>query len=202
MVHFFVLISGTAIVAHGHNYSDARRSEPPRGAHEGGAVKIYRVIRNEDVSGVSGCGHVADLVEFDDGAVVVRWRTVPIASTVLYASLADALLIHGHDGRTTFEQLADLPEAKEEEPCANQWQTTWGDTYKKAQALQSENDQLRAQLAQTIATLRLAQEWAALYPREGFGSSADQTAANQVYEACERALVDLPEAQEKDHDAS
>lgn len=56
--------------------------------------------RGEDVSGVSGCGDVAEGVVFGDGTVALRWRSAT-ASTVLWASLDDALAVHGHDGRTT-----------------------------------------------------------------------------------------------------
>lgn len=44
---------------------------------------------------------VADVVEFGDGATVVRWRG-PTKSTAQYASLADCVAVHGHDG-TVFE---------------------------------------------------------------------------------------------------
>ncbi len=55
--------------------------------------------RAEDVSGVSGTGDVAEGVVFSDGTVALRWRSAT-ASTVLWASLDDALAVHGHDGRT------------------------------------------------------------------------------------------------------
>lgn len=61
----------------------------------------FRFERDVDVSGVSGTGVVATGVLFADGQVVVRW-IVPDKpqSTVVYATLADAQLIHGHDGKT------------------------------------------------------------------------------------------------------
>lgn len=56
--------------------------------------------RNEDFSGVSGVGDVADGIEFPDGTVAMRWRGSRPA-TSFYES-ADALIsIHGHEGRTT-----------------------------------------------------------------------------------------------------
>lgn len=55
--------------------------------------------RGEDVSGVSGCGDVAEGVVFTDGTVALRWRS-ETASTVLWGSLDDAIAVHGHDGRT------------------------------------------------------------------------------------------------------
>ena len=71
------------------------------------SLKVYRMVRDEDMSGVSGTGLVGEVVEFSDGIVVVRWLT-EYRSTVVYASLADAIRIHGHDGRTRFVQVYEL----------------------------------------------------------------------------------------------
>ncbi len=57
--------------------------------------------RREDPSAISGVGHVADGVVFDDGTTVVRWRTEH-RSTVTFDSLEDAQAIHGHGGQTRF----------------------------------------------------------------------------------------------------
>lgn len=62
----------------------------------------FRLIRKADVSGTSGTGHVADGVQFPDGTCVLRWRTAK-ASTAVYASHADVMAIHGHDGATVCE---------------------------------------------------------------------------------------------------
>lgn len=61
--------------------------------------RLLRMIRDDDESGVSGTGHVADVVVWHDGTVTVRWRT-ETRSTAVYDSLADALKIHGHGGKT------------------------------------------------------------------------------------------------------
>ena len=67
----------------------------------------FELVRTEDVSGVSGIGVVADGIAFDlkqegdgSGRGVVRWHG-DRPSTVVWASIEDALAIHGHDGRTT-----------------------------------------------------------------------------------------------------
>lgn len=62
----------------------------------------FRLIRKADVSGTSGTGHVADGVQFPDGTCVLRWRTAK-SSTAVYASHADVMAIHGHDGATVCE---------------------------------------------------------------------------------------------------
>lgn len=70
-------------------------------------MKIYRMVRDEDVSGVSGTGVVGEVAEFSDGTTTVRWLT-ECRSTAVYASLDDARFIHGHDGRTRFVQVYEL----------------------------------------------------------------------------------------------
>ena len=56
--------------------------------------------RADDVTGLSGTGRVAWLVEFPDGVCVVRWCVSEVRQTAVFASLADVLAVHGHDGRT------------------------------------------------------------------------------------------------------
>lgn len=54
------------------------------------------------MSGVSGCGRVAEGVLFTDGRAVLRW-TLPISTIGVYTSVADLIAVHGHDGRTRLE---------------------------------------------------------------------------------------------------
>jgi hypothetical protein len=62
----------------------------------------FHLERDEDISGVSGTGDVAEGVEFDDGVTVIRWRG-PDRSTVVWDGMEAARRVHGHDGRTRFE---------------------------------------------------------------------------------------------------
>lgn len=62
-------------------------------------MRRFMLIRNEDTTGTSGVGHVADGVVFDDGTVAMRWRT-ETRSTALYDSIEAVTKIHGHDGKT------------------------------------------------------------------------------------------------------
>jgi len=55
--------------------------------------------RIKDISGVSGCGIIAEGVQFTDGTCVLRWLT-SVPSTAFYANIRDLLKIHGHDGAT------------------------------------------------------------------------------------------------------
>lgn len=64
-------------------------------------MKAYELHRDEDISGVSGRGHIADAVTFHNGKCVVSWRGEK-PSIVVYDSLEDAEAIHGHGGATRF----------------------------------------------------------------------------------------------------
>lgn len=65
-------------------------------------TRRFMMLRRVDETGVSGVGHVADGVVFEDGTVVVRWRTAT-PGTTSFASLEHAKAVHGHDGKTVFE---------------------------------------------------------------------------------------------------
>lgn len=62
-------------------------------------MRLFVLRRNEDFTGVSGTGDVAEGVCFSDGTAVMRWRS-DLASTAVYANMADLEAIHGHQGRT------------------------------------------------------------------------------------------------------
>jgi hypothetical protein len=61
--------------------------------------RTFALVRDHDVTGVSGTGSVADGVQWPDGTVSVRW-VGPHPSTVFWNSLDDALAVHGHGGHT------------------------------------------------------------------------------------------------------
>lgn len=69
-----------------------------------GDPRRFRLVRNQDESGVSGTGVVAHGVVFPDGTVAMRWATYH-PSTALYGDLADVEAIHGHGGSTVLEFL-------------------------------------------------------------------------------------------------
>lgn len=60
------------------------------------------MLRDEDVSGVSGTGPVGEIAVFESGwAAVSFYRyTADVPNVIVYSSLADAEKIHGHGGRT------------------------------------------------------------------------------------------------------
>lgn len=71
-------------------------------------MRRFVLERDEDVSGVSGTGTVAEGVEFGDGAVALRWVAGEHRSTVIWETIHSVEVIHGHDGRTRIAFLDDL----------------------------------------------------------------------------------------------
>lgn len=67
-------------------------------------MKTYLLQRNEDYSGVSGTGVVAEVVEFSDGVCVMHWLG-RYHSTNIYSSKEELINIHGHQGRTLLIEL-------------------------------------------------------------------------------------------------
>lgn len=66
--------------------------------------RVYKLIRNKDISGVSGTGLVAWATEYPNGMTTVCWAGA-IESVVVYRTLADAIKIHGHEGATEFVEV-------------------------------------------------------------------------------------------------
>ena len=69
-------------------------------------IRTFRLNRGFDVNGVSGTGIVATGIEFPDGTVVAQWLT-DTPTITHYNSIADVEAIHGHDGATAVEWLAE-----------------------------------------------------------------------------------------------
>lgn len=62
-------------------------------------IRRFHVVRDEDVSGTSGTGVVAEGVQFSNGSVVVHWLS-QLESTEQCPSIYVFEQIHGHGGRT------------------------------------------------------------------------------------------------------
>jgi hypothetical protein len=63
------------------------------------AARRFVVVREEDVSGISGTGTIAEGIEFADGTCAMRWLTKH-RCTGFYDSILVLEHIHGHEGRT------------------------------------------------------------------------------------------------------
>ena len=74
-------------------------------------MRTFLVVRDEDVTGISGTGVVAEGVEFSDGTVALRWAEVKgphydrgvRATTVLHQNVTSVEALHGHNGATHIE---------------------------------------------------------------------------------------------------
>lgn len=62
-------------------------------------MRAFKLVRNADVSGVSGTGVVAEGVVWSDGEVTLRWLGQHPTTEDLQ-SIGDVLYIHGHGGST------------------------------------------------------------------------------------------------------
>jgi len=70
-------------------------------------MRLFQIVRHQDVSGISGTGVVAQGVEFDDGVVAMRWLG-PVEhpwgsvhpTTVLHPDIENVEMLHGHGGAT------------------------------------------------------------------------------------------------------
>jgi hypothetical protein len=77
-------------------------SEEPAAKHAPEVIrsaKLFVIVRDEDESGISGIGVVAEGVEFTDGVVIVHWLS-HTPSTNIYANMKQCTDIHGHGGKT------------------------------------------------------------------------------------------------------
>lgn len=64
------------------------------------APRRFLLVREDDVTGVSGEGIVAEGIEYSDGVCSMHWIVNPARSTTVYNSVADVETIHGHGGAT------------------------------------------------------------------------------------------------------
>ena len=67
-------------------------------------MRAFQLVRETDVTGVSGTGIVAEGVEFTDGTVALRWVGKDPTSVVFHDHGIESVEhIHGHDGLTRIE---------------------------------------------------------------------------------------------------
>lgn len=64
-------------------------------------MRLFRLERDADITGVSGTGVVAEGVEFSDGTVALRWCGAWPTSVVFHDRGMQAVeSVHGHGGAT------------------------------------------------------------------------------------------------------
>lgn len=69
-----------------------------------GQVRRFKLIRQTDITGISGTGAVVEGVMFSDGTCAIRWLT-KVSSVAFYKSIEDVITIHGHEGATNVEWI-------------------------------------------------------------------------------------------------
>lgn len=62
-------------------------------------VRTFKLVRDEDETGISGIGVVAEGVEFSNGMCAMSWLTA-MHSVAVYPNVRQLEAIHGHNGRT------------------------------------------------------------------------------------------------------
>ena len=68
------------------------------------SMRRFLLVRDRDLTGVSGIGIVAEGAEFTSGLAVLRWLREPYAVGV-FQSVEDLIAIHGHEGATHIQFL-------------------------------------------------------------------------------------------------
>jgi hypothetical protein len=61
--------------------------------------KRFHLERDEDETGISGTGRIAEGVEFSTGSVALAWLT-KYWSIAIYPNMKSVEKIHGHEGKT------------------------------------------------------------------------------------------------------
>jgi len=81
-------------------------------------AQLFRLVRDTDISGVSGTGHVADGVIFSDGQAAVHWLGRWPTTTPHPEGIVSVKGVHGHSGATRIvlldnpaDRLARIAEA-------------------------------------------------------------------------------------------
>ena len=67
-------------------------------------MRRFRFNRVEDETGLSGTGHVAYGVVFNNGLCALTWNSMHRCVNV-YTSYAEMMAVHGHNGKTEIEWL-------------------------------------------------------------------------------------------------
>jgi hypothetical protein len=85
-----------------------------------GVKRYYALNRVRDISGISGTGLVAYVLEMSDGTAVMVWDT-QWATVDFRPSMEAVQALHGHEGATLIEEIAsDSAEAQRARDLASE----------------------------------------------------------------------------------
>jgi hypothetical protein len=65
-------------------------------------IRRFLLVRERDMTGISGTGIVAEGAKFRSGMCVLQWRREPY-TVGIFQSLSDLIAVHGHEGATQVE---------------------------------------------------------------------------------------------------
>lgn len=71
-------------------------------------VRRFYLMRNEDVSGVSGLGKVAEGCEFENGMCALSFSS-QYQHVNTYANMRAVVEVHGHGGKTVVVYVDEMP---------------------------------------------------------------------------------------------
>jgi hypothetical protein len=64
-------------------------------------MRTFRLVREDDITGVSGTGVVCEGIEFSDGTAVIHWIVGAYRTTTVHPDgVGSVVHIHGHGGAT------------------------------------------------------------------------------------------------------
>lgn len=73
-------------------------------------TRTFKLVRTEDVSGVSGTGVICEGALFSDGHAVIHWTGSPHPTTTPHPEGLDSVMyVHGHGGKTRLVWDDDQP---------------------------------------------------------------------------------------------
>lgn len=81
-----------------HHYRSVMQDDEPGVTRP--KFRRYTIVRDDDVSGVSGTGTVCEVAEFSDGHAALHWLGKWPLTTPHPEGIKQILDIHGHEGKT------------------------------------------------------------------------------------------------------
>ena len=69
------------------------------GTNQVNGIRRFLLVRERDLTGVSGTGIVAEGAMFSNGISVLHWLREPQA-VGMYQTISDLIAVHGHEGAT------------------------------------------------------------------------------------------------------
>jgi hypothetical protein len=67
-------------------------------------ARRFNLVRDDDETGISGTGVVAEGIEFSNGMCALCWLTA-MHSVAVYPNVRQLEAIHGHNGRTRVDWI-------------------------------------------------------------------------------------------------